>query len=232
MNFSKKNHKHKMNTSKLTGKTIKLLALAIVLIGFSSCSSDDDNGPQHLALESEQVNNLYAPLTNDFGQPPAGPFIKFDFSTGMITTSETEWDIAFRSTAIIVNGGVSQGLTDEPERNGGAAAYITENTFDEVIEVNPNLFVQDSETSRAIPTGSGNGWYNYDGTNQAAPRITPIPGRILVFKTRDGRYAKIDILNYYKDNPSEITDEIAQNDFRYYTFNYSFQPNEGITTFE
>lgn len=216
-------------------KTIKLLSLiAIALLTFNSCS--DDDAPNLVPVEAELVENLFAPQDGGFapGQaPPSGAFTKFDFSTGTTTTSETEWDIAFRGTNIIVNGGQSQGATDEPERNANAAAYIALDTFDGVTEVNTNLFVQDSQASLAIPAGSDNGWYNYSGFGNPNPAddnlITPLPGRILVFRTRDGRFAKVDILSYYQNNPMNPNgfSDVA----RYYTFNYVYQPNEGVTTF-
>ena len=104
--------------------------------------------------------------------------------------------------------------------------FIATNTFEGLTTVDVNLLVQDSETSLAIPTGSDNGWYNY---NPATFTITPLAGKILVFRTRDNRYAKVEILSYYQDapsNPDPFTDE-----GRYYTFNYVYQPNENVTTF-
>lgn len=208
-----------------TIKTIQLALLAILCLGFTSCSKDEDATPL-LEVESEQVINLHAPQTGGQGQPIGGEFTKFDFSSGSVTTSETDWDIAFRGTSIIVNGGVSQGSNDEPARNGNAATYITSNTFAGVTSVDESLLIQDSEESLAIPASSGSGWYNY---NPSTFTVTPRAGKILVFRTRDNRYAKIEILSYYKDAPSipnPFTDES-----RYYTFNYVFQPNENLTTF-
>lgn len=207
-------------------KTFKTLTvIALTLLGFTSCSNDDDGTPL-LEIESEIVSNLHAPQTGGQGQPIGGEFTKFDFSTGATTTSDTDWDIAFRGTTIIVNGGESQGTTDEPTRTGNAAAYIASNTFAGVTTVDVNLLVQDSETSLAIQTGSDNGWYNY---NSATFTITPLAGKILVFRTRDNRYAKVEILNYYQDAPSN-PDPLAD-EGRYYTFNYVYQPNENVTTF-
>lgn len=209
-----------------TLKTIKLLALASLFVGFISCD-DDDDAPPLLDVEAETVSNLHAPEEGGRGEPTSGPFTKFDFETGTITTSDTAWDIAFRGTSIIVNGGASMGTVDEPERTGNAAAYIATGTMATVAEVNTSLFVQDSETSYAIPTG-GDGWYSYSGP--PTHLITPIAGKILVFKTHDGKYAKVEILSYYKDapdSPDAFVDETP-----YYTFNYVFQPNEGVTSFE
>jgi hypothetical protein len=219
-------------------RTFKILTVvAIAFLGLTSCSNDDD-APQLLEVESELVSNLFAPTTSVNGPmgptPDGGDFTKFNFSTGTTTTSETDWDIAFRATTIAVNGGVETGTDDEPVRNGNAAVYISENTFAEVTQVNTTLFNQDSANGFAITPSSDLGWYNYSGFGNPNPAddnlIRPIAGRVLVFRTRDGRYAKVEILSYYENNPE--TPNGFTDTPRYYTFNYVYQPNEDVTTFE
>ena len=210
-------------------KTIKLLTLLAIFIGFSSCSSDDDDNPVILEVESESVLNFYAPQVSDYSTNPptyTGEFVKFNFNTGMATTSSTDWDIAFRGTSIIVNGGVSFGATDEPARTGDAAAYFATGTLASVVTVNTSSLEQDSVNGYVLSN-----WYDYNPVNHI---ITPTAGKILVVRTHDGKYAKVEILSYYKDAPApnEITEEIATNESRYFTFNYVYQPNEGVTTFE
>ncbi len=207
-------------------KTIKILSLAVILIFVSSCSSDDDN-TLILEIETQTFENLYAPQEGGQGNPVSGEFTKFNFATGQITTSETEWDIAFRGTLILVNGGETSGIVDEPAKTGEASAYIVSGTMATVTSVDTLLLVQDSETATSIPTGSGEGWYIYAGP--PTHLITPIAGKVLVFRTHDGKYAKVEILSYYKDapvDPDAFTDED-----RYYTFNYVYQPNEGLAEF-
>lgn len=177
------------------------------------------------ALESATYANLDAPQTGGQGEPEGGPFIKFSFATGEVTDSETDWDIAFRGTTIAVNGGVATGANEEPARNGEAGAAIQSGTFGEITTADGLSFSQDAEGAYAVPTGSDNGWYNY---NPATFTIAPIPGRILVFRTHDGRFAKVEILSYYRDAPAEpdpFTDES-----RVYTFKYVYNPNNGETT--
>jgi len=207
-------------------KTIKLLTLLAIFVGFSSCSNDDDDDPVILQVESESVSNLFAPVIggrDEMGNeiPESGEFTKFNFSTGTITTSETDWDIAFRSTSIIINGGVSFGATDEPDRTGNAAAYFETQTLAGVGIVDTSSFEQDSVNGYVLTN-----WYEY---NPVSHIISPTAGKILVIRTHDGKYAKLEILSYYKDAPAEITQETES---RYYTFNYVYQPNEGVTTFE
>ena len=57
--------------------------------------------------------------------------------------------------------------------------------------------------------------------------VSPLPGKILVFRTHDGKYAKVEILSYYQDNPTS-PDGFAD-PARYYTFNYVYNPNDGET---
>ena len=204
-------------------KTIKLLTLLAIFIGFSSCSDNDDDDPT-LQVETEAVANLYAPQLGGQGQPISGDYTKFNFSTGAVTTSTTDWDIAFRGTDIILNGGVSSGGTDEPARNGNASGYIANGTMTGITSVNTTLLEEDSLNAHVLAN-----WYTYTGPPNHL--ILPTAGKILVIKTRDGKYAKVEILSYYKDAPEEITLDIATNDARYFTFNYVYQPNEGVTTF-
>lgn len=207
----------------------KFFTILFVAFAFISCS-DDDNGPEPLAIESETASNIPAPQTG--GQPSpdpiGGPFTKFSFATGAVTTSETEWDIAFRGTRIAVNGGVATGTNDEPERNGEAGAFVATGTFASITDASNYTFLQDSDSGFAITPVSDEGWYNY------APFpinvISPIPGRVLVFRTHDGKYAKVEILSYYRDAPAE-PDGMAD-EARFYTFNYVYNPNEGQTTLE
>ena len=205
-------------------KTIKFLTIALAMTSFLACSDDSDD---LLPVVSITVEDLHAPQEGGMGQPISGPFTKFDFDTGMETDSETDWDIAFRATDIIVNGGSSMGTIDEPNRNGDGGAYIAMGTMADVTEVDVSMFAQDSENGYAIISGSGNGWYTYTGPPTFL--VTPTAGRILVFKTADGKFAKVEILSYYQgapDSPDAFTDQS-----RYYTFNYVYQPNSGETTF-
>ncbi len=212
-----------MKTMK-TMKMIKFLAITLAITSFLACSDDSDGN--QLDVVSVTVEDLHAPQEGGMGQPISGPFTKFDFDTGMETDSETDWDIAFRGTTIIVNGGTSSGTIDEPSRNGDGGAYIATGTMADITEVDISLFLQDSESGLAITTGSGNGWYNYDFTTHV---ISPIAGKILVFKTADGRFAKVEILSYYQGAPDSPDGLIDQS--RYYTFNYVYQPNSGETAF-
>ena len=205
-----------------------ILLLTIFSLVFTACSSDDDQITL-APVESENVANLFAPQTGGQGteEEIGGPFTKFDIETGEITTSETEWDIAFRGTTIAVNGGEKTGTNDEPERNGDTSATIVTGTFSSIVSAEGLTFSQDSTEGFSIPTGSDNGWYNYNFMTNV---VAPIPGEILVVKTRNGNYAKIEILSYYENAPA-APDGFADA-ARYYTFNYIYNPNQGDLSLE
>ena len=187
-----------------------------------SCGDDD---PVLEPVASMIVTNLEALTTSGPGQPPAGDYVKFSFEKETVVDGD-DWDIAFRATTILVNGGFSA-ASDEPNRSGIAAGYVAVGAYGSINSVDETLLALDSETTYAIPTGSGNGWYNYDPQTYL---ISPIAGRTLVFKTHNGRYAKMEIQSYYKDAPETPNAFTSQG--QTYTFSYTYQPNEGVTTFD
>ncbi|MBS7788167.1 HmuY family protein [Flavobacterium sp. CYK-55] len=195
-------------------------AIAIIAIGLlSACSNDNNDTTTKATLETKTFSNLYAPQTGGQGQPVGGAFTKFSFSQNTTVTDDT-WDIAFRGTTLLVNGGSEIGITDEPTRTGSGSISIVSNTLSAVTTLpSESSFNQDGAGSYAIPTGSGNGWYNYNSTNNL---ITPIAGKIFVIKTHDGKYAKMEIISYYKDAPANPDTTSLS---RYYTFKYVYQPN-------
>jgi hypothetical protein len=208
-------------------KPLRTLTLLCFLTVFASC---EDNDPIVLEpVASETISNLFAPVAGGGqGQPDEGPFTLFDFETGAITTDANAWDIGFRGTTIIVNGGTSFGTVGEPDRTGNAAAYFTTNGFASLTEVDETLFSQDNTTGYAIPTGGGNGWYDY--TPFPMNLITPRAGVVLVFRTTEGKFAKVQVQSYYENNPA--TPDANVHTPRYYTFDYVYQPNDGVTSFE
>jgi hypothetical protein len=200
-------------------KNIKILLLSLFVL---ACGPED---PVLEPIEAMIVTNLYSPTTSEPGQPPSGEFVKFSFLKQTVVTGD-DWDIAFRGTTILVNGGFS-GAQDEPSRTGLGGGYVSVGNYGSIKSADVSLIVQDSETNKAIPNGSGNGWYNYD---QGTHIISPIAGRTLIFKTHNNRYAKMEIQSYYKNSPENPNPFSGES--QYYTFNYTYQPNEGVTDFD
>lgn len=157
----------------------------------------------------------------------SGKFTFFNLSTGQLVantdSATTKWDLAFRGTTILTNNGNSG--------PGLGGAYIQVGLFADVSKVSSDsTFKVDNAPSYAITTGSNKGWYVYDGANNL---ITPIPGRVLIIRTATGKYAKVEILNYYKGGvtpAASASDALKLSEQRYYTFRYTYQAS-GSTTF-
>jgi len=221
------------NETTMTQRILAAAALATVI--FTSCDKKDTPAPPvdpnafsvSTSGSITTVKNLPADTIIGLastGQPVgAGKYSFFSLETRQwISNSDsatTKWDLAFSGTTIRVNNATSG------PGNGGAFVYV--GTFDALtaIPIDSTFRIDNHPTSYAIPKGSGKGWYNYDGANNL---LTPIPGRVLVIKTASGKYAKVEILNYYKGGvtPSATaSDAIKINEQRYYTFRFIYQSN-------
>ena len=154
-----------------------------------------------------------------------GDFVKFSFSKGDIVTNEN-WDIAFRGTTLILNGGEKANI-DQPARTGNAAGYITIGVMSEIFSVDTSILLQDNSSGSAILNNSmvddlgisAQGWASYSFVTHL---ISPRPGRILVFRTHDNKYAKMEIIYFYDTlNPQPSDGDYGG----FYTFNYQYQPD-------
>ena len=198
-------------------KTTLFLSMLTIAIGFTACTKDSPDPVETIITETITEFGYHAePTMTQFGPVYTGDYTKFSFSEGGQVEGDN-WDIAFRSTHIIVNGGVASD-TSEPSRLGNAAVYITDNVMADVTSVDISLLMQDGESSSAIINDLGVGadggpgvWCEY--ANQI---VTPISGKILVIRTHDDKYAKIEITNFYNTNPAHIYGG-------FYTFNYVYQ---------
>jgi len=183
------------------------------------------------------VKNFYAPVLHGEGSDDWSKqldpsnidyYTKFDFFTGKeVEKDSPDWDIAIAGTYIIVNGGQKK-ANNEPERKGNAAAAIlSDTTFEGVTDVKDVQWKQDTSNNHAISDdqmSKTKGWCYYDMSKHL---IHPIPGRILVFRTRDGKYAKIQIVSFYKGIVEQEKIPAGSHDFNYYTFKYAYNKNGG-----
>ncbi len=203
-------------------KRFNIIFLA-VLITFSiySCSKEDSNNtttPPSNSVKAVTINDLPA----DTGKK--GIFTLFSLRDSSIVSNSdsltTKWDIGFAGTTIITNSGVRG-------PGQGGAIILKDVDFNSVTEAPETGYrIENSLTDLAIPAVSGNGWYNYDRQTHV---VSPIPGRVIIIRTADGKYAKLQIISYWKGNPQPI--DPYQHKERYYTFKYVYQPN-GSRKFE
>ncbi|MHA7129676.1 HmuY family protein [Algoriphagus namhaensis] len=196
---------------KTTIKTLFALTLGMALF---SCDNSDDPQPV-LPLEATLVEDLAAP--NDVIDRQTGtileerPFVYFSLEQNAQVSEAEDWDLAFKGTTIRVNAAKN------------VSAAIVTGIFDQINEVPASAsFATDTDSELAIPTGGGNGWYNY---NPQANTITPIPGRVILVKTSAGNYSKMEILSYYKGNPPMAEVDPFTTPSAHYTFRYVIQPN-------
>lgn len=209
----------------VVNRNMKYICLFFVfcLLIFTSCEQIInevvviDDVVTFVELDASQyiVNQLDSSLT--------GKYEKFSFSEGD-TVSHDNWDVAFKGSTIIVNGGESSNQ-DQPDRVGDAAVYIATGIMSDVKIVDVSKLTEDDVTRPAIIDDlgiSGQGWASYDmGTHI----LSPIAGRILVFRTHDNKYAKMEILYYYdSENPQPLDGDFGG----FYTFDYVYQSDGTI----
>ncbi len=197
----------------------KIILFTVSVSLFLSCKKDEVTIKE--PVKAETVKDLAADPTtiSGTGQPVAsGKFTFYNFKNGIVPNADSttnKWDVAFRGTTILTNGGSSG--------TGQGGAVVLNGIFDEIKEIPASsTFAQDSKTVLAIPTGSGKGWYNYDAPTNI---ISPIAGKVLLIRTGDGKYAKIEILNYYKGAPAKPD---ANSVARHYTFRFAYQPDGSL----
>jgi hypothetical protein len=142
----------------------------------------------------------------------------FSLSTGdtvdISDSNSTSWDLGFKGTTIILNGGVFG--------SGSITGQIIEKDFDDVMMAPNDGYITDETSEYTITTGSGNGWYTYSGS--PAHKIEPIAGKTILIKTADGNYAKMEIISYYQGNIdlNQYT-TFPPSGSKHYTFRYFLQ---------
>ena len=220
-------------------KTILFLSMLTIAVGFTACTKDSSDPA---AIPTVTVTELDAQadstINTNFGLVHFGPYTKFSFSEGGIVSDSAEnWDIAFRNSKILVNGGVGENADPfQPNRTGEAAAYIIAGEMGDITSVNEALLMQDGDNTSMYGTTAiiddqgqeGLGWSIYNPGNPqqgVMPELESLAGRILVFRTYDGsHYAKVEIKGFY--------DAAMTNPYGgFYTFNYVYQSEADVTTF-
>ncbi|MDF9796179.1 hypothetical protein OKW21_001442 [Catalinimonas alkaloidigena] len=194
---------------------ILLLALSL----FTACEEDSDEPAPDVTLEVQTATDVYEAEGYAFYDLESGQQLSKSDSVG------TRWDLAFDGTSIITNSGISG--------PGEGGAQILYGVFEKIDAAPSSGYATDNEESLAIPSGGGNGWYNYTGTTgNPAHAILPIPGKIILLKTVEGNYAKLEIISYYEGNPDTTTEAFASLETRpesgHFTFQYVVQPNGSV----
>ena len=193
------------------------ILIVTILISFVSCEKAIEEPVSPEVMNFVELNASQY-VVNPLDSSLIGKYERFSFSEGD-TVSHDNWDVAFRGSTIIVNGGYSSN-ENQPSRVGNAAVYIINGTMSDIDSVDLNQLLQDTEDGPVIIDDlgiSGQGWSSYDMNTHI---LSPIAGKILVFRTHDEKYAKMEILYYY-DSPNPGPSDYGG----FYTFNYVYQSN-------
>ena len=211
---------------KILTKFTLFLSLALALV---ACRKEEETVV--VPVSAITVNDLPADTVTGLvnGRPQyAGSITYYSLVDNKIVTkadsATTKWDVAFSSTKILVNSGTSG--------PGFGGAFVFKGLFDalKTIPADSNFATDNSKASQYAIPQTGQTWFIYDEYNRL---ITPEAGRVLVIRTATGKYAKIEILNYYKGGitPATTASDLEKSSKqRYYTFRYAYQPN-GSKTF-
>jgi hypothetical protein len=192
-------------------KTLALVLFSSTALLVTSCTKDDDNTPEPVVADLKV--NTVADLDGSKGA------VYYSLSTNKQITGDDiiagKWDLKFSTTKISVNGGTSG--------TGTTQAQIVLNRFEDLTAAPATGYKTDGADGNAIVD-----WYKYTGT-EIVPNhaIFPVPGKIIVVKTSDGKYAKLEMLSYYKGNPDTTTPVFADLTTRpaspYYNFRFAYQ---------
>ena len=235
----------------------RFLLLAALGLTLAACDTTDPVDPPDLSIQTA-ADIAADPATRN---PTTGQvmgtdqFTLFSLRTGEVVvnyddteradSASTLWDIGFRGSDIILNGGTSG--------PGAAVGLIANVPFQDVQDAQDPSFTyrRDGESAcpdiqtpfgpqagelRAVCGGSGNGWYTYvPFPGGRGGYLVPTPGRTLVVRLADNSgFAKVNFQSYYRGapEPSTITD---RSEARYYTFEYvvnnqgsSFDPADAL----
>jgi len=192
------------------------LSSAIILLASSCSKNGDDATPAVSKLTTKTVTDLDGSTAT----------LYYSLSTGaQVTGADTatsKWDVKFKGTSIFINGGTSG--------TGTTQAQIVSSTFETLTTAPTADYKTDATGAPAI-----SGWYTYTATTEPQHAILTIPGKIIVIKTSDSKYAKVEMISYYKGNPNTTTAEFAnlatRPASRFYTFRFAYQ-GDGTTSFK
>lgn len=154
--------------------------MAVTLSGvifFTSCKKDNGNNIVAVIADTATVPVNFS---------SSSPYAFFSFKNNSIVSNSdsatAKWDFGLRLTTFLVNSNASG--------PGNAGVILQNGLFDNIAVAPTTGYAYDTTSSKlAITDGS---WYNYDINTHV---FTPSPGKVFVFRTADGHYAKMEILN-------------------------------------
>lgn len=221
----------------------RFLLFALAAVAVSGCDSTTLEEPVDLSVQTATEVPADPAQRNPDGSPgtSTGRYTLYSLRENRVVlnydnanradSASTRWDIGFRGTDVIINGGTSG--------PGAGGAVVLSAAFADVTSVpTGTTFRVDgtdscgSSLSRAICEGSAPantlGFYTYTPFPTRGGYITPTAGRTVLVRTADGAgYAKVQVRSYYQ-GVLEASEIVPGSVGRYYTFDYVLNP-EGTT---
>jgi len=139
--------------------------------------------------------NLMSPRVVMINASSENDWVYFDFSRGGVVKiqdqTSLEWDLAFRRSKVISNGGATNKFG-----KAGLVDLGNSTEFNQIPEAPLNNYIQDSATRTETENPTLLKWYRY---NYLTHKLTPKSNTYAV-KTADEKFAKIKFLNFYCAN--------------------------------
>lgn len=146
--------------------------------------------------------------------PQTGNFTYFSFKNGAVVANSeaqtTNWDFGIKFTTFNVNSGISG--------PGDAGVLIQTGVFDEILEAPETGYLEDQTGNLAIKDAE---WYDYNPVNHT---FAPKAGKVFIFRTADGKYAKMELLSAIPtdSNGNTVTPPTFPTKIKY-TLRYAYQ---------
>ncbi len=189
-------------------KNLVFVLLGLGLISLFSC-------------KKEEVTLITATKEFSVSSSPMGQANYFSFEKGdavvLENTDNLEWDFGLTLITFITNSGISG--------PGQGGAQVVDGTFESITEAPELGYRTDAMGDLAVT----NEWYDY---NSATRSFSPKAGKILVFRTAKGKYAKMEVI---KAEPTDdagniVVPPVFPTKIKY-TFQYAYQ-DSGSRKFE
>ncbi len=169
---------------------------------FAACTKKDNTVVLPTTVKTKNITVNFSPTST---------FTFFSFrDTTIVANSDSataKWDFGLRLTTFLVNSYASG--------PGNAAVILQDGIYDNVTEAPAAGYAYDTTSSqKAIKDGS---WYDYNPTTHS---FVPKAGKVFIFRTADGHYAKMELLGVsYEPFAGPVPVRLI------YNFRYTYQPN-------
>ncbi|WP_437917723.1 HmuY family protein [Sphingobacterium sp. LRF_L2] len=218
----------------------KSCLLLLFMITIASCGKDDDTQPSYEDGKSTVIYDLAGDTEASVGDGVDGKEQR-SFYTFLYRFSDQrqiwiktkadslqylktdDWDIAFTAqynSEIYVNNANNQFNPGYQGEATNTAVVLIKDSYANVTTA-PSDEEFDNSTIEKIGVASStnsNGWFQYDSNTHI---MLALPNRTYAIRLPDGKYAKLQIINAYKGNPTTVTN--LNWPAPYYTFRYFVQ---------